>query len=124
MPLVRCDQGLMLQALGNITNNALRYEPPESQVEIRGAFDEQEVQLVVVNHGATILPEEKTHIMEPFYRGGDGQIGLGLAISQGIVAAHKGRIRVEDTPGGGATFVIILPRSPMEGQTDADIDRG
>ena len=124
MPLVRCDQGLMLQALGNITNNALRYEPPESQVEIRGAFDEQEVQLVVVNHGATILPEEKTHIMEPFYRGGDGQIGLGLAISQGIVAAHQGRIRVEDTPGGGATFIIILPRSPMEGQTDADIDRG
>jgi signal transduction histidine kinase len=92
-------------------------------VEIRGAFDEQEVRLVVVNHGPTIPPEEKARIMEPFYRGDDGQIGLGLAISQGIVAAHQGRIRVEDTPGGGATFVITLPRSPMEGQTDADIDR-
>jgi K+-sensing histidine kinase KdpD len=54
MPLVRCDQGLMLQALSNITNNALRYEPPTSQVEIRGDFDEQAVRLLVVNHGPTI----------------------------------------------------------------------
>jgi two-component system sensor histidine kinase KdpD len=124
LPLVHCDQGLMLQALSNVSENALRYEPPESQVEIRGAFDDQEVRLVVVNHGPTIPPEEKEHIMEPFYRGGNGQVGLGLAISEGIVAAHHGRIWVEDTPGGGATFVIALPRSPMIDEPDTDIDRG
>lgn len=123
MPLLRCDQGLMLQALSNIADNALRYEPPESQVEIRGEFDEEEVRLVVVNHGPTIPPEEKGHIMEPFYRSGDGHIGLGLAISRGIVAAHHGRIWIEDTPGGGATFVLAVPRSPLIGETDADIDR-
>jgi two-component system sensor histidine kinase KdpD len=124
MPLVRCDQGLMLQALGNITDNALRYEPAESQVEIRGEFDEQEVRLVVINHGPTIPPEEKARIMEPFYRGNGGQVGLGLAISKGIVAAHHGRIWVEDTPGGGATFVMTLPHLPITGEIDADIDRG
>ncbi len=124
MPLVRCDHGLMLQALGNITDNALRYEPPETQVEIGGTFNEEEVRLVVVNHGPTIPPEEKAHIMEPFYRGHDGHVGLGLAISQGIVTAHHGRTWIEDTPGGGATFIMALPRLPMEGETDAYIDRG
>lgn len=123
MPLVRCDQGLMLQALSNITNNALRYEPPTSQVEIRGDFDEQAVRLIIVNHGPTIRPEEKAHLMEPFYRGDNGQVGLGLAISEGIVLAHQGRIWVEDTPGGGATFVMALPRSPLTDEPDANSDR-
>lgn len=123
MPLVRCDQGLMLQALSNITSNALRYEPPESQVEIRGNFDEHEVRLVVVNHGPTIAPEEKAHIMEPFYRGDNGQVGLGLAISEGIVAAHQGRVWVEDTPGSGATFVIALPRLSTMDELNADTRR-
>jgi two-component system sensor histidine kinase KdpD len=123
MPLVRCDQGLMLQALSNITNNALRYEPPTSQVEIRGDFDDQAVRLLVVNHGPTIPAEEKAHIMEPFYRGDNGQVGLGLAISEGIVLAHQGRIWVEDTPGGGATFVMALPRSPLTEEPDANSDR-
>ncbi|MEZ4592669.1 MAG: DUF4118 domain-containing protein [Chloroflexota bacterium] len=122
MPLVRCDQGLMLQALSNITNNALRYEPPASQVEIRGDFDEKEVRLIVVNHGSTISPEEKAHIMKPFYRGENGQVGLGLAISEGIVLAHQGRIWVEDTPGGGATFVLALPRLPLKDEPDAHSD--
>ncbi|MCC6605455.1 MAG: DUF4118 domain-containing protein [Anaerolineae bacterium] len=124
MPLVRCDQGLMLQALSNITNNALRYEPPTSQVEIRGDFDDQAVRLLVVNHGPTIAAEEKAHIMEPFYRGDNGQVGLGLAISEGIVLAHQGRIWVEDTPGGGATFVMAMPRLPLTEEPDANSDRG
>jgi two-component system sensor histidine kinase KdpD len=124
MPLVRCDHGLILQALNNIADNVLRYEPAESQVEIRGSFNEREVWLTVINHGATIPPEEKARIMEPFYHGQDGHIGLGLAISKGIVEAHRGRIWVEDTPGGGATFGIALPRSPMAGQTNADFNRG
>lgn len=124
LPLVRCDHGLMLQALSNITDNVLRYEPGQSQVEIRGSFDAQEVRLSVINHGPTISPEEKERIMKPFYHGEDGQVGLGLAISKGIVEAHHGRIWVEDTPGGGATFVIALPRSPLDGQSDADTDSG
>jgi signal transduction histidine kinase len=61
--------------------------------------------------------------MEPFYRGDNGQVGLGLAISEGIVLAHQGRIWVEDTPGGGATFVMALPRSPLTEEPDANSDR-
>lgn len=120
MPLVCCDYGLMLQALSNITDNVLRYEPADQQVEISGEFDEAEVRLRVVNHGPTIAPAEKSRIMEPFYRGSDGHVGLGLAISKGIVAAHNGRIWIEDTPGGGATFVIALPRSQTISEPHVD----
>ncbi|GAB4149439.1 MAG: hypothetical protein Fur0021_10420 [Candidatus Promineifilaceae bacterium] len=79
---------------------------------------------MVINHGPTIPPVEKKSIMEPFSRGRDGRVGLGLAISQGIVAAHQGRIWIEDTPGGGATFVIALPCAPMTDETNANINRG
>lgn len=47
--------------------------------------------------------------MEPFFHGRDGRIGLGLAISKGIIGLHHGMLQVEDTPGGGATFVLTLP---------------
>ena len=47
--------------------------------------------------------------MEPFYVGGGGHIGLGVPIAKGIVEAHQGRMSLENTPGGGATFVITLP---------------
>jgi two-component system sensor histidine kinase KdpD len=120
LPLVRFDYGLMLQALGNVVENALRYEPDSSQIEIRGDPLPAEVRLVVVNHGPSIPPAERERIMEPFYHQENGHVGLGLAISKGIVEAHHGRIWVEDTPGGGATFVIALPRDRLEEVPRAD----
>jgi signal transduction histidine kinase len=68
----------------------------------------------VINHGPTITPEEREHIMEPFYHGKDGHVGLGLPIAKGIVEAHRGRLWLEDTPGGGATFIIALPLDMKE----------
>ena len=113
-PLARFDYGLMLQALSNIVENALRYEPESSQIEIRGDCLEAEVRLLVVNHGPNIPPAERERIMEPFYHRENGRVGLGLAISKGIVEAHHGRMWVDDTPGGGATFVLALPRDRLE----------
>lgn len=113
LPLVRCDYGLLLQALNNIVDNALRHEPPDQRVIIRGRALPGAMRLEVVNHGPTIPADEKARIMEPFYQsrdGASGGAGLGLAIARGIVEAHKGEVHVEDTPAGGATFVIILPQ--------------
>ena len=114
MPMLVFDYGLILQALTNLVENALRYEPPELRVEIRGCRDEHEVQLKVINHGETIQPGEESQIMEPFYRGKDGHIGLGLPIAKGILEAHHGSLRLENTPGGGATFVLTLPLGVKE----------
>jgi two-component system sensor histidine kinase KdpD len=108
-PLVKFDYGLMLQALTNLVDNALRYEPADSQIELRGTLAGQEARLWVVNHGENISDDMRARLMEPFFRGKSGHIGLGLAIAKGIVEAHHGRLWVEDTPGSGATFVIALP---------------
>jgi two-component system, OmpR family, sensor histidine kinase KdpD len=112
MPLVPFDYGLMLQALTNIVDNALRYEPEHLQVEIRGSFDHNHACISVVNHGPNITPEERERIIEPFYHGKDGHVGLGLPIAKGIIDAHRGTLHTEDTPNGGATFVISLPLAP------------
>ena len=113
-PLAQFDYGLVLQAVSNVVENALRYEPPTLLVEIRGESDAAEVRLLMINHGPTIPDELKEQVMAPFFHGKDGRIGLGLAISKGIVDLHHGRMWVEDTPNGGATFVLALPR---EGST-------
>ncbi|HEX6384179.1 MAG TPA: DUF4118 domain-containing protein [Anaerolineae bacterium] len=120
LPLVQCDYGLILQALSNIVDNVLRYEPESSRVIIRGYHSREEVGLRVINHGPNIPAEEKELVMEPFYHGRDGHVGLGLAISKEIVEAHHGRIWPEDTPGGGATFVIALPLGDPEEQPHVD----
>jgi len=126
MPLISFDYGLMLQAVSNLVDNSLRYEPPNSQIEIRGTADDNRVLLTIVNHGETIETDEKALIMEPFYHGdhGDqGHIGLGLPIARGIIEAHQGKLTVEDTPGGGATFVIKLPLNEVKQNETQDFDR-
>lgn len=112
LPLVQCDYALMLRVLANLVDNSLRYEPAESQIEITGSSTPETVSVRVINHGPSIPASEHDLIMQPFYRGPDGHIGLGLAIAKGIVEAHDGHLRVEDTPAGGATFVVTLPRTP------------
>ena len=111
MLLVKFDYGLLLQAVTNLVDNSLRYEPPDQQVEIRGVRHDKEVLLKVINHGETISSDVKAHMMDPFYHSKEGHTGLGLPIAKGIVEAHGGQLSVEDTPGSGATFVIVLPLS-------------
>lgn len=113
VPLVCFDYGLILQALSNLVENALRYEPPERKIDICGELVKAEMLVFVRNHGPNIPAEERDLIFEPFYHGAGGNIGLGLAIAKGIIEAHGGRLWIEDTPGGGATFVFFLPLTVM-----------
>ncbi len=115
MPLVAFDYGLIMQALGNLVENALRYELESTQVEIEGSLCDGEARVAIRNHGPDILPEERQLIMEPFFRGKGGNLGLGLAIAKGIIETHCGALWLEDTPGGGATFVFSLPLTALEG---------
>ncbi|MBI5959374.1 MAG: DUF4118 domain-containing protein [Chloroflexi bacterium] len=113
IPLVCFDYGLILQVLSNLVENSLRYEPPDRQIEICGELVKGETRVLVRNHGPNIPAEERDLIFEPFFHGARGNIGLGLAIAKGIVEAHEGRLWIEDTPGGGATFVFSLPLTVM-----------
>jgi two-component system sensor histidine kinase KdpD len=121
MPLVRFDYGLILQAISNLVDNSLRFEPAESKIEICGQIDAvaRQARVLIINHGANIAPAERERIMEPFYTGKGGGTGLGLPIARGIVEAHHGRLQVEDTLGGGATFILNLPLS-LEAQHDVE----
>ena len=115
LPLLRCDYHLMVQALGNIVENAVRYEPHGRRAILAGRTAGDTLELAVINHGASIPDEVKARVMEPFFQSADGgsvvgRVGLGLAIARGIIEAHHGRLTIHDTPGGGATFVIHLPR--------------
>jgi two-component system sensor histidine kinase KdpD len=109
IPLVYFDYGLILQALSNLIENSLRYEPSDQQIDICGEPVKDEMRVFVRNHGPNISAEERDLIFEPFYHGASGNIGLGLAIAKGIVEAHGGCLWIEDTPGGGATFIFSLP---------------
>jgi two-component system OmpR family sensor kinase len=79
--------------------------------------------LAVVDHGAGIAPEDLAHIFDRFWRAdpsrvrASGGTGLGLSIVQAVVSAHGGRVSVEPTPGGGATFVVELPTWPSPSAT-------
>lgn len=96
-------------AIGNLIHNALQVEPPGGTVEISVAED---ASLRVTDHGPGVPPALREQIFEPFWRGGAAHAGsgLGLAIVREIAGLHGGRVAVEPTDGGGASFVLSLPR--------------
>jgi two-component system sensor histidine kinase KdpD len=102
------------QALTNLLENAIRYTPAGSPIEILAAQSRGVVDFRVVDHGAGVPAEERAKVFDEFYRAGERSesegTGLGLAIVKAVILAHHGRIWVDETEGGGATFVVRLPR--------------
>lgn len=117
---VRLDLLRIEALLTNLVENAVKYSPGGTPVELGIAADESGLRLSVADHGPGIPPGQRARIFDHFYRlqhHGDGNpgTGLGLAICRGIAEAHEGTIGVTDTPGGGATFVVRLPLTSVEG---------
>jgi len=112
LPMVFVDDVLIGQVLWNLLENAAKYTPPGSPLEL-AAFDEQEAAIIEVrDRGPGIPPGEEERIFEKFYRGKSVNIrgaGLGLPICRAIVQAHKGTIQALARAGGGTTFRISLP---------------
>jgi two-component system, OmpR family, sensor histidine kinase KdpD len=113
LPFVSVDFGLIVQALVNILDNALKYSPPDSPIEISGRQVAQQVEIVVADRGIGIPPEDLQRVFDKFYRvhrpDNVTGTGLGLSISKGIVEAHGGRIAAENRPGGGTVVRLTLP---------------
>lgn len=112
LPPVEIDLTLMMQALVNLVDNAIKYAPEKELIEIEAYEDQQLVIIAVKDRGPGLPEKELEHIFTKFFRLHPGEIsgaGLGLSIAKGIVEAHNGRIWAQNRPGGGAAFYIALP---------------
>lgn len=115
--LVRGEQRALESVIANLIDNALRAEPENGAVAICVSPD---ATIAVIDHGDGVASLDRAMIFEPFWRKSDASAGtgLGLAIAKELVEKHGGRIWLEDTPGGGATFKVSLPliaRAPDSG---------
>jgi K+-sensing histidine kinase KdpD len=111
LPLINGDPVLLDEVISNLLENAARYAPSGSVMEVRlEAVEGDLVVLTVCDHGPGIDGEHLEHVFQPFWRGNDSRSsGLGLTIVRAIVQAHGGSIGLAETPDGGATFVVTLP---------------
>ena len=112
------DRRQLVAAVYNLLDNAVKYSPARSVVEVRGRPDGDRVELSVRDSGIGIPEEDLEHIFERFYRVDSarsknlGGTGLGLAIVRHVVGNHRGEVRVESHEGKGSTFVLRLPAGP------------
>jgi two-component system sensor histidine kinase KdpD len=112
-PPVPADFALIAQALVNILENAIKYSPPGSPIDIHAGEDGSTAHIEVADRGVGIPPEEAVHVFEKFYRvqrpeNVNGS-GLGLSICKGIIDAHGGKIYALPRAGGGTVIAIELP---------------
>ena len=115
-PLPRCrwDAQRISQVLSALTDNALSHTPAGGTVDLSVGPCPEGVVFTVADTGPGIPPEQRERIFERFYRGDAARTdrehyGLGLSIAAEIVSLHRGRIGITETPGGGATFAVVLP---------------
>lgn len=109
VPSVRVDPELLVQVLVNLMLNAIDEMPEGGTVTVWVEFRPPELWIGVQDNGPGIPPHERNDIFRPFYTTKNQGTGLGLSISNQIVERHRGSLRLEETPGGGATFVVALP---------------
>jgi two-component system sensor histidine kinase KdpD len=112
LPLVPIDAVLMEQVFINLLDNAIKYTPPGTPIEINAALQSGAVVVSIGDRGPGIPEGEEQRVFDKFHRAYQGTasgVGLGLTITRGIVKAHGGRIWVEDRNEGGAVFRFTLP---------------
>jgi two-component system OmpR family sensor kinase len=111
----RIDVDRIKQVLTNLVNNAGRFAPEGSEVLVTVAQLGEKHRIEVIDHGEGIPEAMRSKVFDRFFRADNsrnretGGSGLGLAIAQSIVSAHNGKIWIEETKGGGATFILELP---------------
>ncbi len=107
---------LLLQAVVNLIDNAVKYSQPARPVQVEARRETGEVVILVRDQGPGIAPEHLPRLFERFYRVDPGRsrkvggTGLGLAIVKHIAQAHGGYVTLESAPGAGSTFLIHLPQ--------------
>ncbi|OIR19651.1 sensor protein KdpD [mine drainage metagenome] len=115
LPLVEIDSLLIERVFANLLDNAVKYTPPGTPIEIGATAAAGELTVTVSDRGGGIPEGEEKLIFEKFHRvaseGNQGGAGLGLSICRSIIEAHGGRIWAENLSTGGAAFHFTLPLS-------------
>ena len=117
LPPVAADRALIMQALANLVDNAIKYSPERTSVTLTTALEADAVRLTVEDRGYGIPPEDQERVWEKFYRvARDGRIkeeestGLGLSFVREVVEQHGGSVSLESEVGHGSRFSFTLPR--------------
>ncbi len=112
LPLLFVDPLLLEQVFVNLLENAAKYTPPGSPIDVKAAVQAEQVSVEVLDRGPGLPSGAEERLFEKFYRGthvGVRGIGLGLAICRWIIRAHSGEIRAYPREGGGAVFRLTIP---------------
>ena len=113
------DREKLAQALANLLDNAAKFSPPDSPIEVDARTIEGELVITVRDHGPGISPEHWDRIFERFYKVDPARsrempgTGLGLAITKHLVQLMGGRVWTEAAVGGGQVFALSLPVEPI-----------
>ena len=113
--LLSGDPQLLTRAISNLLDNALRYTPKNGSITLRSTMENHQLLFAIEDTGSGFQAVDLEHIFKPFYRGdksrnrSTGGVGLGLAITQRIVQAHKGTISAANSESHGAVISIHLP---------------
>jgi len=115
LPPVQLDYLQIDQVLTNLIENAVRYTPSDSPIEISAHVQGDQMVISIADRGPGIPPADLERVFDKFYRvlGPTTErptgSGLGLAVSKGLVEAHGGRIWAENREGGGVVLRFTLP---------------
>jgi signal transduction histidine kinase len=110
--VVDLDRDRLMQVLGNLLGNALKFTPDGGTIALRAIDRGATVRFEVADSGTGIRPEHMPHIFERFRSFDARGTGLGLFIARSLVGAHGGELAVESQLGHGATFWFEIPRRP------------
>jgi two-component system sensor histidine kinase KdpD len=114
LPLIAIDATLIQQVLVNLFENAIKYTPAESPIDISASILDHFLLIEVADRGPGIDPANQEKIFQKFFQADRTKstgVGLGLAICNGVIEAHGGKIWVENRIDGGASFKFTLPLS-------------
>jgi two-component system sensor histidine kinase KdpD len=112
MPLVSIDFGLIENVIHNLLLNATQHAPEGSQIRLKFFYDQDNLNIHVMDRGKGFDKYELNSVFDKFYRGkgsGTGGTGLGLSIVKGFVQAHNGSVQAENRKNGGALVKISIP---------------
>jgi two-component system sensor histidine kinase KdpD len=103
--------------LHNLVDNALKYSPPDAEVELQVRRNGDALLFEVLDRGPGLPPGEEERVFERFYRAPELResalpgVGIGLSVCRGLVEAHGGTLTARNREGGGAVFTATLPGS-------------